>query len=62
MSAINLYLTDFTDDPLEAVAQQIIAQQLESLPLLTNSIVFTPHANFAAELRFKLLRIAKPLY
>jgi len=59
MSAINLYLTDFSDDPLETVAQQIIAQQLDSLPLLTNSIVFTPQANFAAELRFKLLRAAK---
>lgn len=58
MPAINLYLTSFADDPIETVAQQIIAQQEDSLPLLSNTIIFTPQTNIAAELRFKLLNAA----
>lgn len=58
MSAINLYLTSFADDPIETIAQQIIAQQKETLPLLANTIVFTPQTNIASELRFKLLSAA----
>ncbi len=59
MSAIKLYLTSFEDNPLDAVAQQIIAQQKENLPQLTNTIVFTAQANIAAELRYKLLNKAQ---
>jgi len=58
MSAINLYLTSFADNPIETVAQQIIAQQKNSLPLLTNTIVFTRDTSIAAELRFMLLTAA----
>ncbi len=59
MSAINIYLTAFADNPLDTVAQQIITQQKESLPELTNTIVFTGQANIASELRFKLLSYAR---
>ncbi len=59
MSAIKLYLTSFADDLLDSVAQQIIAQQKENLPQLTNTIVFTAQANIASELRYKLLNYAR---
>ncbi|VAW94011.1 RND multidrug efflux transporter; Acriflavin resistance protein [hydrothermal vent metagenome] len=59
MSAIKLYLTSFADNPLDTVAQQIIAQQKENLPQLTNTIVFTAQTNLASELRYKLLNSAR---
>lgn len=58
MPEINLYITSFADDPIEIVAKQIIAQQQDTLPLLNNTIVFTPQTNIAAELRYKLLKAA----
>ncbi len=59
MSAIKLYLTSLADNPLDAIAQQIIAQQKENLPRLTNTFVFTAQTNIAAELRYKLLTAAR---
>ena len=59
MTAINVHITSFADNPIEIVAQHIIAQQAADLPLLNNTIIFTPQSNIAAELRTTLLTIAK---
>lgn len=57
MSAVKIVLTSFADQPIKALAQHIIelAQSQSALPLLTNTIVFTPQSNVAAELRYQLL-------
>jgi len=59
MSGINLYLTSFTDTPLDVVTKKIIEQQKENLPQLTDTIVFIAQTNMAAELRDKLLKAAQ---
>ncbi len=58
MSAINVHLTSFADDPVELVSQHIIAYS-DSLPLLSNTIIFTPQTNIAAQLRYRLLKVAQ---
>ena len=58
MSAINVHLTSFAGNPVELLAQHVITSA-NSLPLLTNTIIFTPQANVAAELRYTLLKLAQ---
>ena len=58
MSAINIHLTAFSDDCIDQLAQHIVAQQSGTLPLLTNTIVFTAQANIAAVLRKYLLELS----
>jgi len=56
MPALNIYLTSFADNPIDLVAQKIIEQQENTLPILTNTIIFTPQSNIASELRTSLLK------
>jgi len=55
MSAINIHLSSFADNPIESAAQHIVAQQAQQLPLLTNIVVFTPQPHIATALRKSLL-------
>jgi len=55
MSALNFHLTSFAENPTDQLAKHIASQQQSNLPFLSTTFIFTPHANIAAELRYKLL-------